>query len=72
MKYRFSKSSLTCADIETASGLSRGSIKQLSIHPDGTLDIDVTSLTLAQKDKIATLIGSTKVIENPMEVGVIG
>lgn len=68
MKFRFSKSGLTCVALEAALGLSPGAIKRLTVYPDGTMDVEADSLTLAQKDKIAALVGAVKVTENPPEV----
>lgn len=57
MKYRFSKSELTCTKVEAELGLARGDIRQITALSDGTIEVDVAkNLTSVQQTQIRSLL----------------
>jgi hypothetical protein len=57
MKYRFSKSELTCTSLETEMGLARGDIRQINVIADGTVEADVAKdLNSTQQTKLRSLL----------------
>ena len=61
MKYRFSKSELTCTRLETELGVIRGDIRQITVLPDGTIEVDVAKeLTSIQQTQLRSLLDWTE------------
>ena len=58
MEYKFGKVELTCVELEKELGLARGDVREISIHPDGTVEVDVVNkLTSTQKSTLESLLG---------------
>ncbi len=57
MKYRFSKSELTCTNLEIELGLVRGDIRQINVIADGTVEVNVAKdLNSTQQTKLRSLL----------------
>ena len=51
MKYTFKKAEeLTCRDMENRLGLNKGDIKELTIHPDGKVEMEVSDTIATSLD----------------------
>ena len=57
MKYLFEQPRLTCVSIENTMNLPRGTIKEITLFPEGAAEIDTTQdLTPAQLSTLKTLL----------------
>lgn len=43
MKYLFEETELTCVELEGQLGLGRGSIKELTIYPEGAVEVETAN-----------------------------
>ena len=56
MLYLVETEPLTCVELEKQLGLKRGDIKEITIHPEGAVEIEAIDLTSTQQGKMKAIL----------------
>ena len=59
MKYLFEEAELTCVGLERQLGLGRGDIKEITIYPEGAVEVETAKeLSSTQQTKLRDILKS--------------
>lgn len=56
MKYLFEETELTCVELEKQLGLKRGDIKELTIYPEGAVEVESIELSSTKLQKLKAIL----------------
>lgn len=62
--YLFGEKELSCVSLEKAAGLPAGKIKQLTVCPDGSVEVECDGLTKSQQAAVKTALGKLGLIRD--------
>ena len=59
MKYLFEEAELTCVELEKQLGLKRGDVKELTIYPEGAVEVETAEeLSSTKQEKLRDILKS--------------
>ncbi len=56
MKYLFEETELTCVELEKQLGLKRGDIKEITIYPEGAVEVESVELSSTKLQKLKAIL----------------
>jgi len=56
MKYLFEQTELTCVELEKQLGLKRGDIKEITIYPEGAVEVEAIELSSTKQGKLRDVL----------------
>lgn len=56
MKYLFEEAELTCVELERQLGLKRGDIKEITIYPEGAVEVEAIELSATKQTKLRDIL----------------
>lgn len=56
MKYLFEEAELTCVELEKQLGLKRGDIKEITVYPEGAVEVESIELSSTKQQKLRDIL----------------